>query len=285
MLKKTSLYLLCSFLLLLLFSCDKEETIKDRENPPQFTIGEDCFRFIGFDIETVTHIRPVEGQNINYAELARPEKLMFPPTVIKCRVETCIDENGLSEGSIEMLTPTIDIQYSEGTVGVGMKPFSPFHRIEFSGSDATYYNEAGEVIRTGLYESSFIEFTSILQQVQNVDSLSEGHMDLVFQAFSDAGLQVETDSETGFVFLTQPLDDGSYSKVILDRQKRTVRGQEDYDVSGNLLSSYFLYMAGDANDLTITGHRYTTLFDSPFSNIKMAINKNSLISNYVSVSN
>lgn len=267
----------------LLYSCDDDKIIDNKGNPPDTLITNDCFKSIAFDVETVTHIRPLESEGIeNYDELERPEILMLPPNVVKCHIESCINADGTTEGFVQMLTPTIDIQYPERAAGTGIGQKKLFDRAEFtSDGTVTYFNEMGEVVNSGVLAADVLAYTTLIEQVSEFESITAEQMDLVIQAFIDEGYEVETEEGSDLAYLKQPLGSG-YSKVVLDKRKYAVRGQEDYDASDNLLTSYYLYMKGEPDNITITGHEFKTTFESPFSNVKMSIARRSIISNYVS---
>ena len=283
MIQKPYYFMSLLIMAVFLYSCDDDKIIDGKGNPPDSLITNDCFMSVAFDVETITHIRPLASEGVeNYDELARPEQVMLPPSIVKCHIESCINEDGTTEGFIQMLPANIDAQYPERAAGTGIGQKKLFDRAEFtSDGSVTYFNEAGEVVNSGFLAADVVAYQALIDQVSEFETITEEQMDLVIQAFIDEGFEVETEEGSDLAYLKQPLSDG-YSKVILDKRNYAVRGQENYDANGNLSTSYNLYMKGEPDNLTITGHQFKTFFESPFSNVKMSITRRSIITNYVS---
>ena len=259
----------------LLASCNKD----DDHNPN----AENCARYVSFEVETISNVSPDPSEGItDLSQLDVAEQLMLTPTSVKCSVETCVFKDGTFEGTVQVLPSSGFYDYPTHTAGVGIGEKPLFNRAEIDRTGSiSYFDENDSLLSTGF--SSF-EQSALLAMLLNLnrmtDTLTGENFQLVLQAFSGAGYTVDSLPQENIITVGQPVG-GGFSRLLWDKDRRALVGQEDYDDNGNLMQAYRIYLAGGFGDIKVVGHEFRTSFQSPFSDVKMNIFRRSFITNFV----
>ncbi len=243
-------------------------------------VTQGCPISMSYEITTAAFTR---AANLNeQTELTTAEQILSYPTFSKCSVDMCIAENGEMSADIQMLESENTPNYPVGTVGLQSIPEEfQVDRIEINGGTTIYYNDQGEAINTEVIDdASSVEFyAKIIEEMADVVPLTEEQMSWVIEGFIGAGFDMTPINEN-LEMLTQPHPDGSYSKVVLDKNLQVIRGQANYDSSGKLLTKSNFSFTGEPGSPIVTGHRFVTYFISPYSQKRMAITRKSKIENF-----
>lgn len=237
---------------------------------------QNCALSISAQVETTTWVEPLDPTDTDLLE--RQDEVLSLPKTVKCHFESCIESNGHRKEVIQMLPPEYPITYPDDAAGGSS--VKAFDRAEVDGNSVTFYDESGDVIHSDVTEGEVEFYTSIIDGLSEFQALTPEGMDMLIDVLVEKGFQIQEPEGGNIFFLTHTYEDGSSSKVILDKNYQTIRGQENYDNSGELESSHYFKMEGPADQPIITGHSYTTTFESPFSEVKLAIRRHSIISNF-----
>ncbi|MEO1261610.1 MAG: hypothetical protein AAFZ15_22585 [Bacteroidota bacterium] len=258
-------------------ACSKDDA---KPFPPLSQVSGDCPINMSYEVTTAAFTQAADQDE--QTELTPAEQVLAYPTFTRCSVDVCIEVNGTMSASVQMLALENEPNYPKGTIGLPVIPDKYMvDRVEINGGTATHYNSQGEVIETQILgDASSIDFYSkIIEDMVDFVPLNAEQMSWVIEGFKEAGFDM-TPINDDLEMLTQPFADGSYSKVVLDKKLRVIRGQADYDPSGKLLTKSSMTFTGEAENPIVTGHKFVAYLTSPYSQKRMAMTRRSRIENF-----
>ena len=270
-------------LLALMFGCSKDDGNQPKKDL-QKLFGIACSIGMSYEVTTVTYSSAADPDE---QQLLTPsEQTLSYPTFVKCAVDVCIASDGQLMADIQMLRVADAPDYPTGTIGIQSIPKDlQVDKIEIRNGLATHYDAKGQVLQVaGADESSISFYQSIINDLSEIEPLTAEQMVAIMDGFREANFDVEPVDER-YEVLTQPFSDGSYAKVVLDKSLYVISGQANYNSSGELETKSNFTFTGEPGNVTVTGHRFVTYFESPFSHKKMAITRKSKIENFMLTKN
>lgn len=243
---------------------------------------------ISFTANTSVYTKAANPQEQHL--LSPAEQLLANPKFTHCDIVIGVGESGAYFSEIQLLYPDNYPYYPLGAIGHERIPEE--HRLDkISTCDGTttYYDMNGDIIHSDLIDDlEFKEdfYSSVIKNVRENAAISPEEMSILIQAMREAGLNMSTFNDNLEV-LTQSFDDGSFSKVVIDKNLQTLRGQANFDAEGNVTSKSIISFTEDSSpgNLKVSSHRFTTYLPSPISGKELCITKRTSIENYTILEN
>ncbi|RMF28371.1 MAG: hypothetical protein D6765_06085 [Bacteroidetes bacterium] len=284
---KTRLHvLLLATLGLFLLSCGKDDPAPfPTDDPTGLEMHDSAALFMSFDLLTSRQVVPKNPADT--VAITEGEKILSLPKFKGCHVDVLLGQDGSYSADVEMVDFPEFPDYPPNTIGIDRFPeHLQTKRIEIRDAVVTYYGNDGQVLMTEFEDPDILLLIQNLVQGmtrKNLPPLPPEGMDLLLQAFHESGFEITPTELDHLVALTHRYDDGSKSVLIIDKQLQLITGQANYDPAGNLSTKSDFHFQPDpqTGQPVLTGHRFVTYYDSPFSNVKMAVVQRSAVRNFV----
>jgi hypothetical protein len=262
--------------------CKRDTIVPDDQNGGKSQNRTDCNAFICFESETTTY-----GRLVNQADGTRlkPEDhLLMMPHRERYKIEGCYKTDGSSEIIVTYLTPQNPIVYPVNTVDAYYKP--DYSKVVMINGWATYYDQAGAVMRSGPYDFDLQMVNSIVDAVSQRQVPTQAVRDKIFELLQANDITKPVDGNSNLITMKQNNPDGSYTIQLIDKTTLGMVGNIAHDASGSITNRTMIDIGGTAENPILK----SILFDSRFQavsdpDIPLRLVRYSQIDNFVFTKN
>ncbi len=242
---------------------------------------------VSFTANTATFTKAADPKEQSL--LSETEQALSNPTFTHCDIIYGIADDGTYYSEIQLVYPDNYPYYPTRTIGQQyVSNEYKADKIVTCDGTTTYYNIAGDIINEEFIDNSVNveQFSGLIRDLSECTSLTTQEMSWLMEAFREAGYDMSTFNDDLDV-LTHTYPDGSFSRVVIDKNLQTLRGQANFDVAGNVTSKSSVSFTENstAGNLTVSNHRFATYLPSPISGTRLCITRQTSIENFSLIKN